>query len=482
MAQLARTAVTDIRQAIREKRVSIIVGPARSGLTWLVNQNVALGVEPVVRLSLRAVRDVDQLRLALRNGLSLAKPLERPGDLLLALAELDGVLRPRLVIINDCHCVPATCIAWLFQSALDSMTGAGQTTIPFVFEGAFDPDLALATALPDGYKAQPLIHYVEPSIPWRVLTEIDDILRGRWRTSFTAGLVPWVADVSGGDVGLAQELLERLPNDGEISDETLQAAVRHTVDRGRRCREIRESVSEINDPELMRTAAAGRGIPAVVPSALEGCSLKKAYFAGIVTFDGVATVYRVRGLITAQVIAKTLGVDPAAFVFEGRFILARLLIFFVHIAAFELDLRSMIRPRDPKRLAAAVSIDSGLKDYRNRVKAAVVKTCSPSGDALGDLNDALKAVLPESLSLLDSVRDHSGAELTDDALLNGITFSQLTRIAREAKVIGESDETVFGEINGYRNAFAHFRAETYGRCVRLLHVLAKARQAFEDKS
>ena len=482
MAQLARTAITDIRQAIRDRRSAIIVGPARSGLTWLVNQNVALGVEPVVRLSLREVRDVDQLLLALRDSLSLAKPLERPGDLRLALAEFDEVLRPRLVIINNCHCVPAACIAWLFQAALDSVTGTGQTRIPFVFEGAFDPDLALATALPDGYGAQPLIHYVEPSIPWRVLTEIDDILRGRWRQSFTAGLVPWIADVSGGDVGLTQELLERLPNEGEISDETLQAAVQHTVDRGMRCREIRESVCEINDTELMRSAAAGRGIPAVVPSALESCSLKRAYFAGIVTFDGVATVYRVRGLITAQVIAKALEVDPATFVSEGRFILARLLIFFVHIAAFELDLRSMIRPRDPKELAAAVSIDSGLKGYRNKVMAAVVKTCSPSDDALRDLNNTLKAILPESLSLLDSVRDDSGAELTDDALLNGITFSQLTRIAREAKIIGKDDETVFGEINGYRNAFAHFRAETYGRCVRLLQVLANARRAFEDKS
>ena len=142
----------------------------------------------------------------------------------------------------------------------------------------------------------------------------------------------------------------------------------------------------------------------------------------------------------------------------------------------------MIRPRDPKELAAAVSIDSGLKGYRKKVMAAVVKTCSPSDDALRDLNDTLKAILPESLSLLDSVRDDSGAELTDDALLNGITFSQLTRIAREAKIIGKDDETVFGEINGYRNAFAHFRAETYGRCVRLLQVLANARRAFEDKS
>jgi hypothetical protein len=479
MAQLAHTAVADIRQAIREKRPAIVVGPSRSGLTWLVNQNAALGVEPVVRLSLRTVRDVGQLRLVLQDALKLATTPERPGDLLFALAELDEGSRPRLVIINDSHRAPGDCITWLLQAALDSVTGVGQTMIPFVFEGAFDPDLALATALPDGYGAQPLIHYVEPSIPWRTLTEIDDLMRGRWRQSFTPGLVPWVADISGGDVALAQELLERLPNEGEIRDETLQAAVRYVVASGMRGREIRESVREINDADLMRMAASGQGIPGVVPSALEGCSLKKAYFAGLVTFDGIAGVYRVRGSITAQVIAHALGLDPATVVFEGRFILARLLIFFAHIAAFELDLRSLIRPRDPRALAAAVSTETGLGDYRNKVKAAVVKTCAPAAEALGRLNDALKALLPESMPVLDYVRSRLGSEPTDDSILDGVTFSQLTRIAREAKVISDRDEPGLVEINGYRNAFAHFRAETYGRCVQLLHAIGNARRVFE---
>ena len=125
MAQLAHTAIADIRHAIREKRPAIIVGPARSGLTWLVNQTAAVGVEPIVRLSLRTIRDVDQLRLALRDALRLAKPLERAGDLLLALSELDDVLRPRLVIINDAHRAPPACLIWLFQATLDSVTGIG---------------------------------------------------------------------------------------------------------------------------------------------------------------------------------------------------------------------------------------------------------------------------------------------------------------------------------------------------------------------
>lgn len=482
MAQLAHTAVADLRQAIRDKRPAIVVGPARSGLTWLVNQNAALGVEPVVRFSLRAVRDVAQLRIALQDALKLPKTLERPGDLLLALAELDDSLRPRLVIINDAHRAPGGCIAWLLQSALDSATGVGQTMIPFVFEGAFDPDLALATALPDGYGAQPLIHYVEPSIPWRVLTEIDDLMRGRWRQSFTSGLIPWIADVSGGDVALAQELLERLPNEGELRDETLQAAVRYVVARGTRGREIRESVREINDPDLMRIAASGQGIPGVVPSALEGCSLKKAYFAGLVAFDGIAGVYRVRGAITAQMIAQALGLDPSVVVFEGRFILARLLIFFAHIAAFELDLRSMVRLRDPKALAGSVSTETGLGDYRNKVKSVVVKLCAPAGETLGKLNEALKVLLPDSQSVLEYVRSRLGSEPTDDGILDGVTFSQLTRIAREAQLITGHDEPGFIEINGYRNAFAHFRAETYGRCVKLLQSITTARRVFEQSA
>ena len=90
-----------------------------------------------------------------------------------------------------------------------------------------------------------------------MLAEIDDIMRGRWRQSFAPGLVPWIADVSGGDVGVALELLERLPNEGEINDETLHAAVRHAVARGMRCRDIRESVSKIDDYNLAASRATG---------------------------------------------------------------------------------------------------------------------------------------------------------------------------------------------------------------------------------
>lgn len=481
MAHLAHTAVTDIRQAIRDKRSTFVVGPSRSGLTWLVNQSAALGVEPVVRFSVRGVRETDHVRASVASALRLSTVPQRPSDLQLALAQMDAAVRPRLVVVNDCHQDGLDAIAWLLAAAMDPVAGVGRTAVPFVFEGAFDPDVGLSTAFPAEYFAQPLVHYVDPAIPWRVLTEVEEIMRGRWRHSFSPGLIPWLSDVSGGDVGFVRELLERLPNEGPLRDDALRAAVRYVTSHGARAREIRESLKEIDDVALLRVVATGQGIPALVPSTLEPCALKKAYFAGIVVFDGIAGVYRVRGPITAHVVAQAIGLDAAATVFEGRFILGRLLIFFAHIAAFELDLRSSLRAREPCSLAAGVSTETGLLRFRKRVRDLVVQICEPKNDVLARLSEALKETLPESRSVLDYVRDQLGEEPTGESLLEGVTFAQLTRVARKADIVGERDEPLLAEINGYRNAFAHFRAESYGRCERLLQVISDARRALESR-
>lgn len=478
MAHLAHSAVADLRQAVREGRSVVVVGPARSGLTWLVNQMATVGFDPLVRFTARGLRTLDDARAGARGALGLPSAVERPSDLQLALADLDAGQRPRLVVVNDCHRASPEALTWLIEGALEPVAGVGRTAVPFVFEGAIDPDLELASAFPTGYTAQPLVHYVEPAIPWRTLTEVDEIVRARWRQSFTPALIPWIADVTGGDVGFIQELLERLPHDGEIRDETLTAAGKQILSVGKRAREIREAVELVKDNELLRVAASGQGLRGVPPATLESASLKRAYFAGLIVFDGIASVYRVRGPLTAHVVAEALKLDPRE-VYEGRFILGRLLIFFAHIAAFELDVRSLVRPNGPVDLASKVSIKTGLDEYWKPIRDAVVAACAPDPKTLGPLSNQLKTILPEASSVLEEVKERWGSEVSDDSILDRLTFSQLTSVARHAKVVTDGGDPLLAEINDHRNAFAHFRAEQYGQCEKLLRTIAEARRLLE---
>jgi hypothetical protein len=365
------------------------------------------------------------------------------------------------------------------QAALEPVAGLGRAAIPFVFEGAIDPDLTLTAAFPTGYGTQPLIHYVEPSIPWRILTEVDEIVRGRWKQSFTPALIPWLADTTGGDVGFVQELLERLPNDGDIRDETLAAATRQVLANGKRAREIIDNLKDIDDTSLLRLAVSARGIRGVPPSTLEASSLKRAYSAGVVVFDGIAGVYRIRGPLTAQIVAKAAGIAPEE-VFEGRFIISRLLIFFAHIAAFELDVRTILRLRGVLAIAELVTTKTGLDEYWKPIRDAVLKKCAPDPKTLGPFNDELKRILPDTSSVLREVQARWGADTSEETILDRVTFSQLTSIARHASILSLGDDPILGVINEYRNAFAHFRAEDYERCEHLLRSIGEARRSLEN--
>ncbi|MBP8810894.1 MAG: hypothetical protein KBG48_08845 [Kofleriaceae bacterium] len=481
MAHLAHAAIADLRMAVRERRPVLVVGPARSGLTWLVNQIAIASADDVARVSLRGVATLAALQAHLASALRLSSPPRDPSDLQVALLDVDESIRAKAVIFNDCHRASDICLDWLVRAVIEPAAGMRDPVLSFLLEGAIDPDAVLTKAFPGGASVYPLIHHVEPVSPWRTLSEVDDFLRGRWRPSFTAGLVPWLADITGGDVGFLTELVERLPNDGEIRDETVNAAVRHVLTHGRRAGEIRLALVGEDLRDACAAFCRGAGVPDVVPSALETGPLKTLYLKGVAAFDGVASMYRVRGALTAQIVAEHVGMSTTASHFERRFMLCRLSMFFAHIASFELDLRSALRRDDALRLAREVTTETGLGDHARAVKAAVVRVCAPNRDQLPLLTAEIKKALPESMPVLDSVRQRLGAEPGVEELLENVTFAQLARMVQKGDMVAGVGDAMLSSINEYRNAFAHFRAEPYGRCVELLRLIGAAQRTIKGR-
>jgi hypothetical protein len=163
------------------------------------------------------------------------------------------------------------------------------------------------------------------------------------------------------------------------------------------------------------------------------------------------------------------------------FILARLLTFFAHIAALELDLRLSLRTHNPKQLAEAVSSPTGFSSLWKPIKDAIRQSSSLDSEALGKLSTALKEALPESRSVLEEIRARLRQEPSDDNVLAWSTFSQLVKMAKHAGVVTDSDVEDFERINDFRNTFAHFRAEPFGRCEGLLRTIRTARRVLERR-
>ena len=470
-----------IANALGEGRVVFLVGPRRSGLTYWVRR--ALGRRlpengPGLAIDLAEHSTLDTLRAELATRFDLAGTPLHPRDLQVLLGATDERL---VCLFLNAHRAAPDALNWLVSALLDSMAGGTGRGRSFLLEGAVDVDRVLDRAFGAAWPSVPLVEYTAPRTPWRSLVEIESLCNSRAKRHHPA-LAPWVADRSGGDLGLVVELLTRIPDTEILEDVSLEATCERVVRNSWCSREISTAARSSGETSLAKRVIGGPPIPAAPPPVLESGALKDFYLAGIAEYDAVLGSYRSQSPLGAQIVARALGFSEQDVHLERAEIHASSSYLLWQIAHVELSLRSRIAGLDCSRLAADTRTRTQWFGRSKRIKRRAVERDPAIREVIGPLAEVLDEVLPDRETILAVLERRLGVDasaMTDKDILAGLTFHELLEVASCGKIVGTADRAAFESIGSVRNDVAHFRPTTYDqmhRAVQTVRVLLRDAQ------
>ena len=455
-----------IASALAEGRVVFLVGPRRSGLTPWVRRAFARRLpesDPGLAIDLAEHSTVNALRAELTSRFRLAEQPQHPRDLQVLL----GATGEHLVcLFLNAHRAAPDALDWLVSALLDSMAGGTGRERSFVVEGAVDVDTVLDRAFGAGWPSvPPLVEYTAPRTPWRSLVEIESLCDSRAKRHHPA-LAPWVADRSGGDLGLVVELLTGIPDTEILEDAYLEATCERVVRSSGCSREISAAAMSEGEPGLAKRVIGGLPIPAVPPPVLRSGPLKDLYLAGIAEYDSILGGYRSRSPLVAQIVARALGFSHQELHLEGAEIHARNSYLLWQIAHIELSLRSRVAGLDCSRLAADARTPTQWFGLGKKIKSEAARRNPAIHDVMGTLAEVLREILPDRETILKVVERRLGIDasaMTYEDILSGLTFHELLEVANVGKVVGAADRAAIESIVAIRNDVAHFRPTSYDR-------------------
>ena len=455
-----------IASALAESRVVFLVGPRRSGLTHWVRRAFSRRLsedDPGLAIDLAEHSTVNALRAELTNRFRLVKQPRHPRDLQVLL----GATGERLVcLFLNAHRAAPDALDWLVSALLDSMAGGTGRGRSFLMEGAVDVDTVLDRTFGAGRPSVPLVEYAAPRTPWRSLVEIESLCDSRAKRHHPA-LAPWVADRSGGDLGLVVELLTGIPDTEILEDVHLEATCEKVVRSSGCSLEIATAATSEGEPGLAKRVISGLPIPAAPPPVLRSGALKDLYLAGIAEYDSILGGYRSRSPLVAQIVARALGFSDQEFYPEGAEIHARSSYLLWQIAHIELSLRSRVAGLDCcSRLAADARTLTQWSGLGNRIKGEAVRRDPAIRDVMGTLAEVLKEILPDRETILEGVERRLGIDasaMTDEDILSRLTLRELLEVASVGKIVGAADRAAIESLAVIRNDVAHLRPTSYDR-------------------
>jgi hypothetical protein len=456
MAYLLPSSELSVFRALEEGRLIILAGPRRCGLThWTIRafRRGSFGGY-VSHLDLAGIRSLAQLQSEIRTELRLPDPVDS-AKLAAALSDTARGGEKMLLVLNNAHRLQMNDLTWLLGAAV----GPPGRRVGLVLEGAFDPDVLLESAFPNGVPFMPLIEYVEPVSPWRIITEAEEVCASR-PVHTEAIVIPWLVDATGDDLGLLIEVLERLPRDGRVDEATLAAALIHVSRRGARATEIRDCIRREAgvDNTLVTTLVSGKLVSHPPPSIEPNSVLKRLYLDGIVAYDASMRGYRIRSPLTAAICGTTSEMSGCKILGTNESVLARTMLLAAYVAGAELQLRARVADVDYSTLAKETKADASREDQLARAIAAAI-AAAPDGDVKVALKGVFSKATEERLSILEVARRRiKGAGETDERILEGFTFSELVALGHKGELIGPDDLQEWLQLNAGRNTAFHLRA------------------------
>lgn len=455
------------QSAIRDARPILVSGPRSCGLSLWVEEQVASLARDSRFFELKWHRSIQELISALtsycKTSVSSDQP-ERLSSLLDALSKGDEV-----VVFRNCHLADRDTVRWLLRATLaDGVGSAGR--IRFIMEGALNFDDEIEEEFSTGLPRTPLVQHVEPCTPWRTLAEIESIAQKVFPAHLPT-LIPWIADVTGGDRGLVVDLFERIPAVSLVDETTLDAAFQRTIRQSTRANEIRDFAhnSSNETKELLRRMLDGEVFWGEHPRLLQDANTKKLYLAGIANYDVIVRGYCIKSRIVREVLANALEYKSKV---EQESVICRTLHLIGYVAAVELFLQAMLARYDVKQLAGEASTTTPFLGLADKVMSSIgrdeqsvfqgIAECD-SKKVLGRLAKIIRETIPEKKPLLEAVCERLGLPEveSDGQVLKGLTFTELSNLASRAGLVDKVVQEALPRIVGTRNNLAHLRAVTH---------------------
>lgn len=464
MAFFDTASETLIGSAFAEGRVVFLAGPRRCGLThWTLKSFQSPKGETgfALKIDLADNTTVEELRVAIKRCFDLQDAPTHPRDLQVLLSESND--RETFLFLNA-HCAAPDTLDWLVRALLDGMAGGTGRRRRFVVEGAVDFEDVVDRSFDGGCPSAPLIEYVAARTPWRVLIDVELVCAARGKHRHPA-LVPWVADLTGGDLGLVADLLARIPDTEILENADLEAACEKVI-RGSVCAiEIAAASKRAEGSDLANRVVAGATLAGVPPAVLRSGDLKNLYLSGIADYDSILRGYRARAPLVRRIVARALGLRLDGMNGQSEEeIHSRSSYLLWQIAHVELSLRSKVRSLECLELAAATRTVTQWSGLGDQIKREMIRRNPGCSSVIGTLAEVTKEILPEREAILQAVQrrlGRTGESMTDELVLAGLSFRELLEVASAAGVVHDRDRDAITAIGATRNNLAHFRPISY---------------------
>lgn len=472
MAHFPYFAEREIRAAIGARRLVLVVGQRRSGVThWVVNG--PLGAEGrAITIDLGTLqRGDDSLPRALTDHLRLEGLPQRAGDLMPLLvtedrSRLDG---PTIVVCANAHSGDSLAIDWLMQGLLNPVVDPTLSRFVFCIEGAVDVEAVLDRCASVGASQVPLVLHETATSPWQQIVDVESFMAVRQRR-LPLGLIPLLADVCQGDLRFLEDVLERLPEEEYLSKEAIDSAIDVAEKHGRCALELRGALRSLDTEARALALCLAEGAVELgpPPSSLRGGCLKRLYLAGISTFDPVVCGYRVRGGSVAAIVLRELGGQVGA---RGhQHALTAYLVW--QTATVELALRTCVAAGDVLTVAEAVATATPWGTIGKTIKRGL-SAAGMEKSSLEVADSVLRDAVPERVTVNAAAQKRLGITrpLTPRELTEGATLDELIAMATKLGLVDASLREAMDRVRDLRNAVAHHRS------VDLDEVLAFSREA-----
>lgn len=482
MAHFSSGEVRDLVKAIDERRTVCVTGPSRCGLSRWTADFVAERFEGTVDAldgsSLDSAAETTRaLRLAGPDGALLdpnrARASHRDGD------------QTGVVWISNFHLATRDSQR-LVARYLFTREGVATVHQAVIVEGAVDVADLVADAFPEGASVGPHVAIAEDGYPWRSLTEVADLAR-EIAPRLPPLVVPWIVDLTGGDLALAREAINLLRNlePEDVDGSALTATWRHVCERSVVARAIRRTVGELQCSRWLDLLLAGRVVPGEHISRCEDPELRALFFAGCTSYDRAARAYRLRGPLTALLLLVARGgVDVVRLtrLYSNAAIGARTAVILLELARLELQLRATLLSSNWQDQGSAVTTPTPWKGAAAKAITAVNSAEQVAPEHRAMIARIIKSALPDAQPALEAARNRVpkvGAQ--DDQLLDYLGLSEILAIAAKAGVLDGGIRTQLDEaLVGVRNALAHFRGLEYDAAARALQLSARVLRQLVD--
>lgn len=464
MASFPTYTSAEIDTALAKRRLVVVVGQRRSGLShWTTTHltNNQLGGKISYIDCRKAAATVEALTSELQSQLNLSRAPTTPSDLIPLIGDLPQS-NLITVLLANLHFASQEVSTWLLRATLNPVISSEGLSTAFLAEGAIDVDDLLHESFPSGLTEAPLVLHSDSSAPWHTMVEVEALLASRTR-QFPPVLTAFLSDASGGDVGIMNELLDRLPDRDWLDHESFLSACDAVQSRGVTATQISNSIGLLTptERELLDSLVQGSVILGKPPRIESRAPLRRLYLDGLAVHDPVVCGYRIRSPVIERIVRSELSLPRDPTQEDPGYSVTNYAIW--QIANFEMTLRSLLSSNAGLRAASHdVKTVTPWAGRAKLIRDSAARSRIGQAQLLGELNSILLKLLPDQREVVEAVRERLKLEASpsESQVLQGVTMDELLAIALRLGLLKDNQMDLLERIRSVRNSVAHFRSIT----------------------